>query len=103
MDAHRTVTRKWSTEEDFALRACYRDRGHRWAGWTDLLPGRSYESIRKRALRLGLARNAVVMERPAAEVMALMRTGVAPSDIDKTLGLAPGTAHSRIIAAWAEL
>lgn len=96
--------RKWSTEEDSALRSCYRTMGCGWQGWLDLLPGRSYDAIRNRARRLGLSsdtRTSWPRSLLENEVMALMRRGVAPSGIDEALGLPPGTACECVVSAWA--
>ena len=96
--------RKWSPEEDSALRSCYRSRGCKWQGWLDLLPGRSYSAIRNRAKRLGLSSDARFSWSKSLlsnEVMALMRRGMAPSDIDRKLDIPPGTAYECVLSVWA--
>lgn len=49
-----TVARKWTREEDAALRGAYAEHGAVWPGWRDVLPGRSVNAIYRRATHLGV-------------------------------------------------
>ena len=48
------VARKWTREEDAALRGSYAEHGAVWPGWRDVLPGRSVNTIYRRATHLGV-------------------------------------------------
>lgn len=48
------VARKWTREEDAALRGSYAEHGAVWPGWRDVLPGRSVNAIYSRATHLGV-------------------------------------------------
>ena len=84
------MTRKpgkpWTTSEDAMLWAHYPRRGSHWAGWAEILPGRSVSSIANRVQKLG--------------VLAWLNEGLAPSQIDETMGLPEGTARAVATEAW---
>lgn len=111
----------WSDLEDDAIRQMYPGRGPHWAGWSDVLPGRSPRAIEQRASALGVRRGKrdeakalPEMLRPAGgdrpramslrdddkAVMRMMRDGMAPSEIDRALHLVPGTAHHVVVGVW---
>lgn len=47
------VARRWSRDEDDALREHYPARGAIWPGWRDVLPGRTTSAIHARAKAIG--------------------------------------------------
>lgn len=114
----------WTEREDLCVRELYPLHGTNWDRWGEFLPGRSVPAIAARARKLGVQVGpAVVRERrevaaaasnraqalqreaeseAAPEVMRLMHEGIAPSEIDGRLGLAPGTAVRAATRAWRE-
>lgn len=46
--------RPWTTEEIETLRECYESHGICWDGWAEALPGRTIDSIKQRASKMGL-------------------------------------------------
>ena len=102
------MTRKpWTTSEDAMLWAHYPRRGSHWAGWAEILPGRSVSSIANRVQKLGVRmeqpeRSAAIDadERTTLGVLAWLNEGLAPSQIDETMGLPEGTARAVATEAW---
>lgn len=114
----------WEDCEDLCVMELYPVHGPSWDRWGEFLPGRSVAAITARARRLGVRVGpSVVSERRAGaaaasnrarslqreaeaeaapEVMRLMGKGLAPSKIDRTLGLVPGTAVAALARAWRE-
>lgn len=59
---------KWTSEEEAALRRHYpAHRTGTWKGWKRLLPGRSPNAIRIKAIELGLSRKKRCGSRPWAD------------------------------------
>lgn len=63
------VARKWTREEDAALRGAYAEHGAVWPGWRDVLPGRSVNAIYRRATHLGV-RNSTRGRKPKPRTVA---------------------------------
>ena len=100
------------------LRAHYAERGPSWAGWREVLQGRTRHAIISRAKRLGLqvaSRKAASMARvreqaprkaPSqprefeAAVGRRMANGMTPSQIDREMHWPEGRAASIISEAW---
>lgn len=108
----------WSTSEDGMLRAHYAERGPSWAGWAEVLQGRTRHAIINHAKKLGLhvtkrggaaqarARMEVGGSRPShplefeAAVGRRMADGMTPSQIDREMHWPQGRAASIISEAW---
>lgn len=115
MPATRTA---WSEQEDEVLRAHYAERGPSWAGWAEVLQGRSQQSIVNRANRLGLrvtrrggaaqararmSAPGIAPSRPVefeAQVLGRMADGMAPSQIDREMHWPSGRAAAIASEAW---
>ena len=89
------------------LRHHYPMRGAHWAGWADVLPGRSVGSIKNRVTKLGLhverpepAIVASADDKVARGVLMWLNEGLTPSQIDATMGLPSGTARATASEAW---
>lgn len=100
------------------LRAHYAERGPSWAGWREVLKGRTRHAIISRAKRLGLqvasrkaasmarVREQVARKAPSqprefeAAVGRRMASGMAPSQIDREMHWPEGRAASIISEAW---
>lgn len=50
------MARNWTTLEIKALRRHYPERGPKWPGWSEILPGRSAGAISNKAAALGVER-----------------------------------------------
>lgn len=100
---------RWTLLEDEMVVEYYQERGPRWEGWKDVLPNRTYSSIRDRAKRLGVQKsryNAVTtikyMEPDPYEddVFIRLEAGFAPSQIDEVMGWPRGTAAAIAVDKW---
>lgn len=105
--ARRKSYRQWSADEIDILTAHIGDHGPTWPGWESLLPGRSPDAIKGRAYRIATtrqsARKLAVAHDPESDArgaMRLLRMGMTPSEADRKLGLAPGTARGLVVRAW---
>ena len=94
--ARRKSYRQWSADEIDILTA-HIGHGPTWPGWESLLPGRSPDAIKGRACKLAVAHDP---ESDARGAMRLLRMGMTPSEADRKLGLAPGTARALVVRAW---
>ena len=101
-------TGQWSHDEDMLLRLNYREHGASWCMWESLLPGRTDNSIRNRARRLGLAGGGEPEVRFKADanvertVVRMFNDGMACSTIDLEMRMPEGRAHDIIVGYWAE-
>lgn len=86
----------WTEIEDDMIRAHFPERGAKWRGWWDLLPGRPARSIAARARKL-LGPEEDPRERDVSELMAL---GMSVEDIDRRLGWEAGTARKLATRSW---
>lgn len=99
---------RWSADELDILMAHIGDHGAEWPGWEELLPGRTPDAIKARARRPVVPcaprqREPAVAHDPASDaraVMRLLRRGMTPSEADREIGLAPGTARDLAVRAW---
>jgi hypothetical protein len=95
------------------LRVYYPRYGPSWAGWDEVLAGRSRDQIRKAASRRHIVfedkSNPQVevetMGLPAVDasecvVSTLLAHGMTPSEIDKREKWFPGTAEKIAVCAW---
>lgn len=101
---------RWTLLEDEMVAAYYRDRGPSWEGWSDVLPNRTYASIKERARRLGLhktdsasAMDDMVPDPHEDEVFELMAEGLAPSEIDEVKRWPRGTTVAITVSRWRRL
>lgn len=112
----------WSDDEYEILKANWEGHGRDWIGWESLLPGRTPRAIQRKANGFGLVepkkpRNKKKEERREPRmpkfgnvrhgadpneryVMACMRAGMTPTDIDKKMHWFPGTARLIISDKW---
>ena len=106
----------WSEVEDNAVRQFYPRHGSKWAGWSEVLPNRTTRAISARAARLGVPRvrkNPKVDERNIKfdytrepdpnerYVLACMREGLTPAEIDKKRHWWSGTTIRILTERWA--
>ncbi len=55
--------RRWTAEEDELVREHYPEHGPSWAGWSDVLPGRTRANLQVHAYRLGITMEGCARER----------------------------------------
>lgn len=106
----------WSEVEDNAVRQFYPRHGSKWAGWSEVFPNRTTRAISARAARLGVPRvrkNPKVDERHIKfdytkeqdpnerYVLACMREGLTPTEIDKKRYWWSGTTIRILTERWA--
>lgn len=90
----------WSSEEDEALRVYFPRHGLKWDGWSEVLPGRSWDSIRARASRIGAngdTSNVVTID---DKLRRLMESGLAMSQIDSLMGWPPNHTKKLLMRSW---
>lgn len=107
----------WSEAEDVMLREHYPVRGPKWAGWAEVLPGRSYTAITTRAHKLGVKGPGKSLGRAGRSqlyapgtvstpyeyercVRDCMADGMAPSQIDRKMHWAEGKAKEILMGTW---
>lgn len=95
---------KWSEEEKEVLLRLYPEHGAAWDGWRELLPGRSYDAIRGKAVKLNVGTREPTPRVPPdpneGRVMACMRCGMTPSQIDRREKWWPGTTKRILTSRW---
>lgn len=116
----------WSEVEDNVVRQFYTRHGSKWAGWSEVLPNRTTRAISARAARLGVPspprpepkpkrvrKNPKVDERHIKfdytkepdpnerYVLACMREGLTPTEIDKKRHWWSGTTIRILTERWA--
>ncbi|MBQ9006737.1 MAG: hypothetical protein IJ092_10255 [Atopobiaceae bacterium] len=98
----------WSDAEDDAVREFYPRHGGSWAGWAEVLPGRTKAAIRVRAGRIGVTTTeAKGVARPRRDpydtaVTRGMSEGRTPAEIDAERHWTPGTAKRVLMGMWAK-
>ena len=81
------TARLWSEEEVRLLREHYPDHGAKWAGWAEVLPGRTEGAIGNAAVRRGLTRRTPrwtpAQDESLGRILAELarRTGRAPTAV----------------------
>lgn len=117
-------TKSWSLDEVAIVKAHYEEHGPHWAGWESLLPDRTDRAIQRKANLLGLKSKAPIkrkrakrpevtyiesrhnvvadvtpdpMEKP---ILAMMRDGLTPTDIDRKMRWSRGKAAYILSEMW---
>lgn len=94
----------WTTAEVAVLREQYGVHGYNWSGWRKLLPRRSKESVRRKAMAMCIAPPEKLPpgERDPNEfqVADLMERGLTPSQIDARNKWWPGTTRRILKEKW---
>lgn len=118
-----TSKKKWTAEELAILRKNYPQHGLQWDGWQSLLPRRSKRGIYRQAYALGLtggegpvpkpkpvAFRGIVNPRVIASkdpyedyILACMKSGLTPSQVDSKLKWTPGKTVLVLTARWYRL
>ena len=95
----------WGSDELGILRAYYPGHGSSWAGWGEVLPGRTERAIGHKANAIGLRHESrgPAPEEPdpvEAVVAAMMADGMTPSGIDGHMHWRAGTARDILVGTW---
>ena len=90
----------WSSEEDDVVRTYFPKHGQRWPGWSEVLPGRSWDSIRARAIRIGINGDGCGAVAIGSKLRRLMESGIAMSQIDLLMGWPPGHTKDLLMRSW---
>jgi hypothetical protein len=108
----------WTRDELNILRTHYNSRGCEWDGWRSLLPNRTNGAIRHKAFDLGIKseRDAPRAAPPRRRkpmrsrmyiadgseryVLAKLKDGLTPSEIDKTRRWTPGRTKMILMEMW---
>lgn len=119
-----TVGSRWTDEEHAILAKNYPQHGRHWDGWKTLLPGRSVSAIYQQAYSSGLT-GVFEEEKPKPEpkkakarqvirvratkdpyedyVLACMKSGLTPSQVDSKLKWKPGKTVLVLTTRWYRL
>ena len=108
----------WTKDEVAILRAHYPYEGHKWTGWESLLPGRTVDAIRHKAMVMGLKHGdeEPVAEKPVRRklnrtrmyiideseqrVLTYMQSGLTMAEVDKMCGWPPGRSKRILMEMW---
>ena len=107
----------WSREELAILRAHYPYEGYSWVGWESLLPGRTTDAIRHKAMSMGLtADDYPVAAKPRRRklnksrmhiedeseqrILTYMESGCTMQQVDKICGWPPGRTKMILVEMW---
>lgn len=90
----------WSSEEDDVVRTYFPKHGQRWPGWSEVLPGRSWDSIRTRAYRVFANANVGDAVTVDAKLKRLMESGLSMSQIDSLMGWPPNQTKKLLMQSW---